>query len=110
MKADCLIYDQKQKTKDNIYNFIDVYSRNHIKRKGSSGTHFYLVQCSTNVICHTILSFVSPKKLSILTSAIEIRLIQYRTGVHGGKCKRDKKHCCFHRELNYELSSGINQK
>ena len=27
-----------------------------------------------------------------------------------GKCKGDKKHCCFHWELNYGLNSGLKQR
>ena len=27
-----------------------------------------------------------------------------------GECNRDKKHCCFHWELNYELNSGLRKQ
>ena len=33
-----------------------------------------------------------------------------KTGEIGGECNEDKKHCCFHWELNHELSSGLKQR
>ena len=36
--------------------------------------------------------------------------VLYRTGGHGGDCTKDKKHCCFHWELNHGLNSGLKQR
>ena len=33
----------------------------------------------------------------------------YQTGGHGGGCNGDKKHCCFHSELKYEVNLCLKQ-